>query len=86
MGKMFRKIFQPTEDKGKTGHLDLIHSYEIGPMQTQTICRYRYIIMLANDHSIYTEVYFTKPKSEAPAKFKEYVAKVDRQHPKSKVY
>jgi hypothetical protein len=41
--------------------------------------------MFTDNYSRYTEVYFMKAKSEAPAKFKEYVAKVEKQHPKSKV-
>jgi len=41
--------------------------------------------MFTDDHSRCTKVYFMKPKSEAPAKFKEYVAKLEKQHPKSKV-
>jgi hypothetical protein len=85
MGKMFRKPFQPSEDKAQTRLLDFIHSEVIGPKQTQTMRGYRYIIMFTDDHSRYTEVYFMKAKSEAPAKFKEYVAKVEKQHPKSKV-
>jgi hypothetical protein len=85
MGKIFWKPFQPSEDKGKTRLLELIHSHVIGPMQTQTMRGYRYIILFTDDHSRYTEVYFMKAKSEAPAKFKEYVAKVEKQHPKSKV-
>jgi hypothetical protein len=39
--------------------------------------------MFTDDHSRYTEVYIMKTKSEAPAKLKEYVAKVEKQHPKS---
>jgi transposase InsO family protein len=42
--------------------------------------------MFTDDYSRYTEVYFMKAKSEAPAKFKEYVAKVEKQHPKKKVF
>jgi len=56
MGKMFRKPFQPSEDKAKSRLLELIHSDVIGPMQTQTMHRYRYIIMFTDDHSRYTEV------------------------------
>jgi len=51
MGKMFRKPFHPTEDKAKTKLLELIHSNVIGPMQTQTMRAYRYIIMFTHDHS-----------------------------------
>jgi len=85
MGKMFRKPFQPSEDMAKTRLVELIHSDVIGPMQTQTMRGYRYIIMFTDDHSRYTEVYFMTAKSEAPVKFKEYVAKVEKQHHKSKL-
>ena len=85
MGKMFRRPFLTSEDKAKTRLLELIHSDVIGPMQTQTMRGYRYIIMFTDDYSRYTEVYFMKLKSEAPAKFKEYVARVEKQHSKSKV-
>jgi hypothetical protein len=58
MGKMFRKPFQPLrlEDKAKTRLLELIHSDVIGPMQTQTMCGYRYIIMFTDDYSRHTEI------------------------------
>jgi len=85
MGKMFRRLFLTSEDKAKTRLLGLIHSDVIGPMQTQTMRGYRYIIMFTDDYSRYTEVYFMKLKSEAPTKFKEYVARVEKQHSKSKV-
>jgi len=85
MVKMFWKPLQPSDDKAKTRLLELIHSDVIGPMQTQTMRGYRYIIMFTDDHSRYTEVYFMKAKSQAPAQFKEYVAKVEKQHPKLKV-
>jgi hypothetical protein len=41
--------------------------------------------MFTDHYSRYTEVYFMKAKSQAPAKFKEYVAKVQKQLPNSKV-
>jgi len=85
MGKMFRKPFQPSEDEAKTRLRELIDSDVIGPMQTQTMRSYRYIIMFTDHHSRYTEVYFIKAKSEDPAKFKEYVVKVEKRHPELKV-
>jgi len=86
MGRMFRKPFQPlrVEDKAKTRHLELIHSDVIRQMQTQTIRGNRYIILFTNDHSRYTEAYFMNAKSETPANFMKYVAKVEKQHPKLK--
>jgi len=85
MGNMSRKPFQPSEDKAKTRLLPFIQSEVIGPMLNQTMRGYPYTGMFTEDHSQYTEVYFMKAKSETPAKFKEYVAKVEKQHPKSKV-
>jgi len=85
MGKMFRKPFQPSDDQAKTRLHELIHSDVIGPKHTQMMRGYRYIIMFTDDHSRYTEVYFMKAKSETPVKFKEYVAKVEKPHAKSKV-
>ena len=41
--------------------------------------------MFTDDYSRYTEVYFMNAKSEALAHFKEYLSKVEVQHPKSKV-
>jgi len=78
MGKMFGKPFQPSEDKAMTRCLQLNYSDVIGPMQTETMCAYRYINMFTDDHSRYTEVSFMKAKSGAAAKSKEYVAKVEK--------
>jgi len=74
-----------SEDKAKTRLVELIHSDVIGPMQTQMMRGYRYIIMFTDDCSRYTEVYLMKLMSEAPTKIKEYVARVEKQHSKSKV-
>jgi hypothetical protein len=57
----------------------------MGPMQTQMMRVYPCIIIFTDDYSRYTEVYFMKLKSEASGKFKEYVARVEKQHLKSKV-
>jgi len=64
---------------------ELIHSDVIGPMQTETMRGYQYSITFTDDHSRYTEVCFMTAESDAPAEFKEYVANVEKQHPKSKV-
>lgn len=45
---------------------------------------YRHLILCSDDYSRYTEGYFMKANSQAPGKFKEYAAKVEKQHPKSK--
>jgi hypothetical protein len=84
---MFHRPFQPltAEDTAKTRLLELTHCDVIAPMQTQTMPSYRYIIVFTHDYSTYTEVYFMKLKSEAPGKFKEYVARVEKHHSKSQV-
>ena len=85
VGKMFRRPILTSEDKAKTRLLELIHSDVIGPMQTQTMQGYRYIIMFTDDYSRYSEVYLMTLVSQAPVKFKEYDARVENQHSKSKV-
>jgi hypothetical protein len=85
MGNMFRKPFEPSDDTTKTRLLQLIHFDVIGSMQTKTMRGYRYMIMCTDDRLRYINIHFMKVKSETPAKFKEYVAKVEKQHPKLKV-
>jgi hypothetical protein len=82
MGKMFRRPFQclTLEDKAKTRLLELIHSDLIWPIQNQRMRENRNIIMFTDDYSRYTEVYCMKLMAEAPAKFKECVIMVEKQH------
>jgi len=86
-GKIFRRPFQllTSEDKAKTPPLEVIHSDVIGPMLTQTMEGYRYIIIFTDDSSRYTEVCFMKPKSDAPARLKENCGRGETHHSKSKV-
>jgi len=85
MGKIFQKAFQPPEDKAKTRLLELIHSDMNGAMQTQTVHGNQCISMFTDDHSRYTNLYFTTGKSENPAKCKECGAKVEKPLTMSKV-
>jgi hypothetical protein len=84
---MFWRPFDPvtSKDKAKTRLLDVVHTDVIGPMQTETIRGYWYIIMFTDDSLRFTEVYFMKLKSESPVQFKEYVERVEKQHSKSQV-
>jgi hypothetical protein len=82
---MFRRNSFSSKDKAKTPILQLIQSDVIGPMQTHTIQGDSYIIMFTDDYASYTEVYFMTLKTGAPAKFKECVARVQKQLSKSKV-
>jgi hypothetical protein len=63
MGKMFRKIFRPSDDTVNASLCELIHSDVIGQKQTQMIRNYRYIIMCSDDHLRYREVYCMTAKS-----------------------
>jgi len=42
--------------------------------------------MITDDYLRYTQVLFIKMKSEAPAEFKEDIARVEKEHSKSKVW
>jgi hypothetical protein len=54
MGTMYRKPLQPWEDKAKTRLLQLMHSDDIGPKQTQLMCGYQCSMMCTDDYSRYT--------------------------------
>jgi len=77
MRKIVRKPIQPAENAANSRLVELIHSDVIGPMKTQTMHGYRYIIMFTHDNSRYTEVYSIKEKSESLRNFEECVVKVD---------
>ena len=56
VGKMFWRPCLTSEDTCKTRLLKRIHPDLIEPLPTQTMRGYRYMIMLTDDHSRYTEV------------------------------
>jgi len=76
MGKINRLPF-PTSDSHATGMLDLIHMdiCELGTASRLGAC---YVLVLVDDYSRYTWVFFQKLKSDAPAIIKEWIVRAER--------
>jgi len=85
-GKMIRTLFKPATPS-TTAPLELIHSDMCGPMQQKSFGGCRYVLLLIDDFTKFTAVYFWKKNSESAECFKAYqthVAKVH--HGKAKNY
>jgi hypothetical protein len=77
VGRMVRKPFKPTERR-TTKPLELVHSDLCGPMKTASIGESRYFMLLIDDFSRYTAVFFLKKKSDAAEAFEQYKAAAER--------
>ncbi len=77
MGKIVRLPFPPSSSHAKNV-LDLVHTDLCGPMGVDSIGGARYVMVLVDDHSRYTWVYFLRAKSDATKFFKDWLIKVER--------
>jgi len=78
-GKMIRTPFKPATHR-TTVPLELIHSDLCGPMQQKSFGGCRYFMLLIDDFTKFTAVYFLKKKSEAAECFKAYKTHVEKVH------
>jgi len=60
--------------------LELIHLDLCGPMQQKSFGGCRYLMLLIDDFTKFTAVYFLKKKSDAAESFKAYRTHVEWQH------
>ena len=59
--------------------LKLLHIDICGPSAIESIGGNRYILVIVNDFSRFTWVYFLKPKSEATPQLKEFIKQIELQ-------
>ena len=78
-GKMIRTSFKPAAYRS-TAPLELIHSDLCGPMQQKSFGGCCYFMLLIDDFTKFTTVYFLKKKSEAAECFKADKTHVERVH------
>jgi len=78
-GKMMRTPFKPAAQL-TSAPLELIHSEQCGPMQQKSFGGCRYFMLLIDNFTKFTAVYFLKKKSDAAESFKAYKTHVERQH------
>ena len=71
IGKHYRDSF-PTSTSQAKEHLELVHTYLRGPMQTQSIGGSFYFLTFIDDFSRKIWIYFLKNKSETFSSFKEF--------------
>ena len=78
-GKMIQMSFKlPAQTT--SAPLELIHSDLCGPMQQKSFRGCRYFMLLIDNFTKFTAVYFLKRKSDAAESFKAYKTHVERQH------
>lgn len=65
---------------------DLIHTDLMGPTRTPSYSGYKYTLVLVDDFSRYTWVYFLKEKSEALSKFVVFQDDVEKKFGKKIIY
>ena len=76
---MIRLPFRDAEHK-TTAPLEIVHSDLCGPMKHKSIGGSSYFMLLIDDYTKFTAVYFLKKKSEAAECFKNYKAHVEKVH------
>lgn len=77
LGKLYRKPFLPVDPtRRSTRPMNLVHSDVIGPFQTPSHSGKRYIVVFTDDCTRWSEAYFITLKSEVPAMFKAFQAKI----------
>lgn len=78
-GKQHRKSFPVGRSFRATSCLEIVHADLCGPMNTESLAGSRYFLLLTDDYSRMSWVYFLKLKSETFASFKKFKALVENQ-------
>lgn len=78
MGKMTKQMFKASETK-TVKLLELIHTDLMGPMETISFGRAKYVLTFIDDYSRKTFVYFLKSKDETCETFQNFKTMVEKQ-------
>ena len=84
-GKAARQPFPKESKRRATAYGELIHTDLWGPAQTVSIGGCSYYMSFIDDYSRETQIIFLKQKSEALGAFKQYEARLTRQHDGTKI-
>lgn len=77
-GKMSRKPYKSSDTRA-TEVLELIHSDLCGPMEESSINGAKYFLLFIDDHTRKVFVYFLQAKTEVPALFEQFKARVENE-------
>ncbi|KAM1003727.1 hypothetical protein ACFX2C_004014 [Malus domestica] len=78
-GKQHRDWFPKEKAWRASNHLELVHTDLCGPMQNESIDGNKYFMLLVDDCTRMSWVYFLRQKSEALTCFKKFRAMVELQ-------
>lgn len=78
MGKMTKQMFKTSETK-TTSLLELIHTDLMGPMETASFGRAKYVLTFIDDFSRKTFIYFLRTKDETYETFQSFKSMVEKQ-------
>ena len=78
-GKQHRTSFKPLTEITTTKPLELLHMDLFGPTQTQSLGGKKYTLVIIDDYSRYTWVFFLKHKSETFNTFSTFCASVQNE-------
>ncbi|GKD23268.1 retrovirus-related pol polyprotein from transposon TNT 1-94 [Tanacetum coccineum] len=76
MGKSKKAYHPPKPVLNSKQRLHLLHMDLCGPMRVKSINGKRYILLIVDDYSCYTWVYFLISKDEAPVEIKTFLKKI----------
>ena len=83
VGKQAKQSFPTGKSKRAEAVLELIHADLCGPMRTESLAGNKYFMLLTDDFSRMSWVYFLKYKSESFDCFKKFKALVEKQSGRS---
>ena len=78
MGKMTRASFSPSESGRVSKFLSLVHLDLWGPAPVQTASGLHYMMILLDDFSCWTWVFFLRHKSDAFSAFQEWKSQIEK--------
>ena len=77
-GKSHRLPFERSKNRASTS-FELIHSDLMGPTRTPSYCNFQYMMVIVDDYSRYTWVFFLQHKSDAFSKFVQFKMTVEKE-------
>ncbi|GJR29032.1 integrase, catalytic region, zinc finger, CCHC-type containing protein, partial [Tanacetum coccineum] len=77
-GRAKKATFPPKLILGTTFKLELIHMDLCGPMRVKTVNRNKHILVIVDDYSQYTWVYFLRTKDETPEMIIKFITQIQR--------
>lgn len=79
MGKISQCPHKQLDDRASNAPLELVHIDVCGPLPTKSLGGNKYILVIVDDYSRYTCVYFMRDKTEVYNNFVQYVNRYENE-------